>query len=112
AGVLQRVRKSLGQSSAKAGNQSRTRTKDEDGCVLSLAEWEKLDVVTGPLIVDCAAIDAAKVRPGKVSAACGRAGFIFIEQAIRAALAKKIEGVVTAPIHKEALRRSGVKHPG
>jgi len=62
--------------------------------------------------VDCAAIDAAKIKPGKISAACGRAGFIFIESAIRSALAKKIDGVVTAPIHKEALRLSGVEYPG
>ena len=58
------------------------------------------------------AIDAAKIAPGKVSAACGRAGYIYIEQAIRAALAGKIDGVVTAPIHKESLNLAGVKFPG
>ena len=57
-------------------------------------------------------MDPASVRPGKISAACGKAGFIFIEQAIRSALRGQIAGVVTAPIHKEALRLSGVKHPG
>jgi 4-hydroxythreonine-4-phosphate dehydrogenase len=62
--------------------------------------------------VNCAAIDAAKITPGKVSAACGRAGYVYIEQAIRAALAGKIDGVVTAPIHKESLNLSGVKFPG
>ena len=114
AGVLQRVRKSLAKSSSKPGNRSRTKTKDkdEDGRVLSLAEWEKLDTVTGPLIVDCAAIDAAKLKPGKVSAACGRAGYLCLEPAIRSALAGKLAGVVTAPIHKEALRLAGVPYPG
>jgi len=80
--------------------------------LISLAEWNQTEHVTGPFIVDCAAIDAAKIKPGKISAACGRAGFIFIEQAIRSALAKKIDGVVTAPINKEALRLSGVEYPG
>jgi 4-hydroxythreonine-4-phosphate dehydrogenase len=105
AGVLQRVR---------AAVLKKSRAKDGDGnCrVVSLAEWEQLGRVKEPLMVDCAALDAKKIIPGKVSAACGRAGFSFIEQAIRSALAKKIDGVVTAPIHKEALRLSGVKHPG
>jgi len=78
----------------------------------TLAEWEKLGPIEEPAIVDCAAVDAASVRPGVVSAACGRAGFIFIEQAIQSALREQIAGVVTAPIHKEALRLAGVEHPG
>jgi 4-hydroxythreonine-4-phosphate dehydrogenase len=118
AGVVKRVR-------ASALKKSRTRTKDQpahkatawqsenEGCgVVSLAEWEKLGQPREPMVVDCAAIDAAKIKPGIISAACGKAGFIFIEQAIRSALAKKIDGVVTAPIHKEALRLSGIKYPG
>jgi 4-hydroxythreonine-4-phosphate dehydrogenase len=80
--------------------------------IVSLAEWKKLERVEAPLIVDCAAIDAKKIQPGKVSAACGKAGLVFIEESIRAALAKKIDGVVTAPIHKEALQLAGVNHPG
>jgi 4-hydroxythreonine-4-phosphate dehydrogenase len=58
------------------------------------------------------AIDARKIKPGKGSATCGRAAYIYIEKAIEAALAGKIEGVVTAPIHKESLNLSGVKFPG
>jgi len=80
--------------------------------VVSVSELGKTFKIIGPLIVDCGAVDAAKVKPGKVSAACGRAGYIYIEKAIRAALAGKIAGVVTAPIHKESLNLSGVKFPG
>jgi 4-hydroxythreonine-4-phosphate dehydrogenase len=80
--------------------------------VIPLAEWQKIKTVTGPVIVDCGAIDAGKIKPGTISAACGRAGYIYIESAIRAALAGKIAGVVTAPIHKESLNLSGVKFPG
>jgi len=115
--VIERVGKSLVQSSSsfsspKARNQSRTRLKEESHRVLSLAEWEKVTTVSEPLIVDCAAIDAVKIKPGNISAACGRAGFIFIKQAIQSALAGKIDGVVTAPINKEALQMAGVRHPG
>ena len=80
--------------------------------ILSAAEFSKLSSIREPLVVDCAAMDAQKIRPGTISAACGRAGYIYIEHAIQAALAKKIHGVVTAPIHKEALRLAGVKFPG
>ena len=79
---------------------------------VSLQEWAQLPRATGSLVVDCAAIAAAKIKPGTISAACGRAGYIFIEKAIQAALAGKVDGVVTAPIHKESLNLSGVKFPG
>ena len=80
--------------------------------VVSLADFKSVPAITEPLIVDCGAIDAAKVVPGRVSADCGHAGYVYIEQAIAAALAGKIAGVVTAPIHKESLNLSGVKFPG
>jgi 4-phospho-D-threonate 3-dehydrogenase / 4-phospho-D-erythronate 3-dehydrogenase len=116
AGVLRQLRTVLGKASGKSAGSSRTRTRAKGGNgigrVVSLAEWKKRRVVNEPLLVDCAAIDAGKIRPGKVSAACGRAGYIFIEQAIRSALGGKLDGVVTAPIHKEALRLSGVRYPG
>ena len=86
--------------------------KKMDCRVVSLSEFALLKRISEPLIVDRDAIDAKKIRPGKVSAACGRAGYIYIEKAIQAALAKKITGVVTAPIHKEALNLAGVKFPG
>ncbi len=96
AGVLERVaKKSLG-----------------DLPVLREADFSRVSQIKEPLIVDCGAIDARKIKPGKVSAACGRAGYSYIERAIAAALAGKIDGVVTAPIHKESLNLSGVKFPG
>jgi len=80
--------------------------------VLSLTVWEKQSSVADPMIVDCAPVGAAMVRPGKISAACGKAAYACIEQAIRAALAGRIAGVVTAPINKEALRLARVPHAG
>ena len=80
--------------------------------VVSLAELNSASAPTTPVVVDCAALHADDIEPGEVSAACGKAGYIYVEQAIRAAMAKKIDAVVTAPIHKEALRLSGVTHPG
>jgi 4-phospho-D-threonate 3-dehydrogenase / 4-phospho-D-erythronate 3-dehydrogenase len=80
--------------------------------VMSLADWGGVSTIEEPAVVDCGALDAAVVQPGQVAAECGRAGFTYIKTAIEAALAQRIAGVVTAPIHKEALQLSGVSHPG
>jgi 4-phospho-D-threonate 3-dehydrogenase / 4-phospho-D-erythronate 3-dehydrogenase len=80
--------------------------------VVAASELSGLFEINEPLVVDCQAIDAASIKPGAVSAACGKAGYRYIEDSIKAALAGKIDGVVTAPIHKESLNLSGVKFPG
>jgi 4-hydroxythreonine-4-phosphate dehydrogenase len=79
---------------------------------VSPAEFEKISAVNDPLIIDCGAVDAKKIQTGKISAENGRAAYIYIERAIGAALAGKIGGVVTAPIHKESLNLAGLKFPG
>jgi len=121
AGVIRRVREHIKSSSssfssskslAKSRTRARTKDEDENYRVLSLVEWGNLGRVEEPLMVDCGAIDTASIKPGEISAACGKAGYIYIEHAIRAAMKGKISGVVTAPIHKEALHLAGVKYPG
>jgi 4-hydroxythreonine-4-phosphate dehydrogenase len=77
-----------------------------------VADFSGITRIDAPMIVDCGVIDARKVKPGTVSAACGRAAYAYIEHAIRAAQAGMIHGVVTAPIHKESLHRAGVEFPG
>jgi 4-hydroxythreonine-4-phosphate dehydrogenase len=49
---------------------------------------------------------------GKVSALAGAAAAAAITQAAQAALWGEAAGLVTAPIHKEALAATGVPHPG
>ncbi|MBN2022491.1 MAG: 4-hydroxythreonine-4-phosphate dehydrogenase PdxA [Pirellulales bacterium] len=68
--------------------------------------------INRPTIVDCQAIDAAAVEPGKISGECGRAAFAYIDRAIAAALAGQVVAVATAPLHKEALRAAGLCFPG
>lgn len=80
--------------------------------IVSVAELDGFLEINEPTIFDCGAIEAAGISPGRISAACGKAGYTYIEHAIKAALAGKIEGVVTAPIHKESLHLSGVRFPG
>ncbi|EHH67165.1 4-hydroxythreonine-4-phosphate dehydrogenase PdxA [Gluconobacter morbifer] len=49
---------------------------------------------------------------GQVSAESGRAAYAAIVSAIRLAKAGTIRGIVTAPIHKEALAAAGLHYPG
>ncbi|MGF1656678.1 MAG: 4-hydroxythreonine-4-phosphate dehydrogenase PdxA [Verrucomicrobiales bacterium] len=53
-----------------------------------------------------------QVRPGIVSAEGGRASFLYFEEAVRAALAKRVLGVVTGPINKAAWQAAGIAYPG
>lgn len=82
-------------------------------CVVPLNQWlESSDATGESLIVDCNCMDAQLLTPGVVSAATGDASFRYIQYAIDAALAGKIDAVTTAPINKEALRAAGHKYPG
>ncbi|WP_417453665.1 4-hydroxythreonine-4-phosphate dehydrogenase PdxA [Kiloniella sp.] len=49
---------------------------------------------------------------GSVSAECGQAAYTAIVQSIKYALAGRVRGIVTAPIHKEALSVAGIGYPG
>ncbi len=51
-------------------------------------------------------------EPARVSAATGAASYQYITAAIDAAVSRQVDAVVTGPIHKEALRLSGVQYPG
>ena len=49
---------------------------------------------------------------GEVSAVSGQAAFDAITMAIRLARGEEVSGIVTAPIHKEALAAAGQSYPG
>ncbi|HBR22507.1 MAG TPA: 4-hydroxythreonine-4-phosphate dehydrogenase PdxA [Nitrospiraceae bacterium] len=49
---------------------------------------------------------------GKATAMNGKACVIYIKKAVELALNKKIDGIVTAPISKEALKMAGMKWHG
>jgi 4-hydroxythreonine-4-phosphate dehydrogenase len=74
------------------------------------AEREAAAAVAPCLV--CPTADLGGVRPGRVSAAAGRAAYDFLCAAIDQALAGAADGIVTAPLHKEGLHAAGVRHPG
>jgi 4-hydroxythreonine-4-phosphate dehydrogenase len=80
--------------------------------VMALSQWRRSPQTHRPLVVDCRDLAGGGVRPGRVSAACGRAAYAYIRASIAAALAGHVAAVVTNPIHKESLNRAGVNFPG
>lgn len=49
---------------------------------------------------------------GQVRADAGHAAFLYLERAIKDCLEKKAQGIVTAPLNKEALHLGGHNYPG
>lgn len=56
--------------------------------------------------------DLLDCKLGQIDARAGRAAAVCIEAAVRAVQAGQAAGIVTAPIHKEALHAAGVPYPG
>ena len=62
--------------------------------------------------VDSIASDLIEAPVGRVDARAGKAAARCIEMAVHLALDGAVAGIVTAPIHKEALAAAGVPYPG
>jgi 4-phospho-D-threonate 3-dehydrogenase / 4-phospho-D-erythronate 3-dehydrogenase len=56
--------------------------------------------------------ESSSITPGVLSADGGRFAYKAIEQGVRLALAKRVGGIVTAPLNKEALNKAGYHYPG
>ena len=62
--------------------------------------------------LDLANVEVATLPRGEVSAAAGRAAHAYILRAVDLATSRAIDGIVTAPINKEALAAAGMPHTG
>jgi 4-hydroxythreonine-4-phosphate dehydrogenase len=62
--------------------------------------------------LDLGNVDAAQLPRGAVSAEAGRAAYAYIETAVRLCQGGAVDGIVTAPINKEALAAAGQPHTG
>lgn len=72
---------------------------------------------TVPMLADVQTIDVhglprRSFARGKPTAAGGEASVVYIGKAVRLAMEKKVDAVVTAPISKEALKLAGFRWPG
>lgn len=63
-------------------------------------------------VIDLHNIDICDYEMGKVSAACGRAAYEYIAEAIRITMDKQADAVSTTPINKESLHAASVPYIG
>jgi 4-hydroxythreonine-4-phosphate dehydrogenase len=63
-------------------------------------------------VLDYADVGCAALRMGEVKAALGAAAVRYTREAARLALAGKIDGIVSAPLNKEAMRAAGFLYEG
>ncbi|HOK40196.1 MAG TPA: 4-hydroxythreonine-4-phosphate dehydrogenase PdxA [bacterium] len=63
-------------------------------------------------ILDTDDYDLSKIKIGAINKEAGKASGRFIEEAVNLALNKEIDGIVTAPINKEALNLGGYNYAG
>lgn len=80
--------------------------------VVSVGDFAALGSCRQAVVVDVPALNLKAFRPGKADANTAAAGYAFVQRGIDAALAGKVDAVVTAPLNKEALRQAGVEFPG
>jgi 4-hydroxythreonine-4-phosphate dehydrogenase len=85
-----------------------------DAPVTVIAAPEEADSFEKPGLVcwDVGPSDAAEVPPATVDPRAGRAAYAALIAAIDAALAGRIDGIVTAPLNKLALHLAGNDVPG
>jgi 4-hydroxythreonine-4-phosphate dehydrogenase len=63
-------------------------------------------------VLDLGNVDMGSLPRAAVSAAAGKAAYEYIERAVGLARSRRIHGIVTAPVNKEALAAAGVLHSG
>ncbi|NSW76590.1 MAG: 4-hydroxythreonine-4-phosphate dehydrogenase PdxA [Candidatus Atribacteria bacterium] len=66
----------------------------------------------GPFLLHLGNVDCSSFSFGKIAPEMGRASYEYIERAVILALERRVQGIVTAPISKEALHRAGIPFIG
>jgi len=79
----------------------------------SIEDMEDARFIRGMMdVFDLKNLDPSKVKLGQICAPCGKAAVEYLIRAIDLAMEKKIDGITTAPINKEAIHKAGFKYQG
>jgi 4-hydroxythreonine-4-phosphate dehydrogenase len=63
-------------------------------------------------VLDLGNADPAAFAPGRVSAACGKASWEYVEAAGKAALGGEVDAMATTCVNKESVKAAGLPHIG
>jgi 4-hydroxythreonine-4-phosphate dehydrogenase len=81
--------------------------------VVPIEEWiRKEGVADTSMVIDCQAVEADRISPGRISTVCGSASYRYVEAAVYSAERGQIAAIATAPINKESLNMAGIRYPG
>ncbi|MCK5534088.1 4-hydroxythreonine-4-phosphate dehydrogenase PdxA [bacterium] len=73
-----------------------------------IADCKALQFKPGVInIIDKQNIHLNRLKIGKIQKMCGRASVEYVKEGIKLALGKQIQGIVTAPLCKEAMHKAG-----
>jgi len=78
----------------------------------TISAGDFVDVLPGITLVEFPDIDTSQIPLGRVTAAGGQAAVAYILAAIDGMKRGLLDGVVTGPIHKEAIKAAGYPWPG
>jgi 4-hydroxythreonine-4-phosphate dehydrogenase len=79
---------------------------------LAIPEVTEADAAWPALCALQAGPEGEPIRPGQLSADCGRFAYLAVERGVRLAQSGRVGGIVTAPLNKEALNLAGHHYPG
>ncbi|MFA7692454.1 MAG: 4-hydroxythreonine-4-phosphate dehydrogenase PdxA [Candidatus Hydrogenedentes bacterium] len=77
-----------------------------------ITDVKEIDLSSPAVPIMNAGAPAPAIQPGVLDPEASRSAAVWIEKAARLAMAGQIHGVVTCPVNKEGLLRSGSKFPG
>jgi 4-hydroxythreonine-4-phosphate dehydrogenase len=63
-------------------------------------------------VLDLRNADPSQIKPGRLQPKAGKAAMEYLLKAIELATAKKIDGIATAPLNKEAINKAGFRFAG
>lgn len=88
-------------------------TKDLLNESLQIRPLESFDHISNEIsIYDCVKPDVASISFGKESKESGRVSYLWVVEAVKLALNKTVDAVVTAPISKASWKKAGYDSPG
>lgn len=109
---LPNVKEALGQTDQPAEQIVGQHSGQSLGTSFDMLDEDFFADLYEPTIIDFGFLPPDAVQPGRVNAETGRASFGYVDAAISCAMSGIIDGIVTGPIHKEALHAAGVPFPG
>ena len=63
-------------------------------------------------LIDLDNVELARLAVGRVQSCAGQAAYEYLQAVVRLALARELDAIATAPIHKESLRAAGISQLG